>query len=347
MTHSRRLPGLLVALFAIVLAASLSDSAHAQDQEALAMDIITADNLTGQQRNNIDSYVARHGGDLIAGEPAQLATARRALLAPWGVDDATAAFRQHYRAALAEQIDAALASDEVLVRLNGMILAARVELELDEPRLLELLADDSPAVRYWAAAAVRQLAASGRLGSTRQQALVAHLRPRIDAEADAAVLEQLLVALAALSPEHAAEPLLEALNARVAGHVEAPGRSVAPAHSAMQRLHRRLTEADNAPVAARVQLSRTALRYMDALAGALAEHELDASRQRQYARGVALTDHILRTMHSGLGGGGNPPGALTQAIEAGDWEAVRSAVGRWRTLLQQGPYNLDEADLAV
>ena len=349
MTPSRRLSGLL-ALLAIVLGPWLSASSLGQDDEALAMEIITAESLTGQQRNMIDTYVARHAGQILEGQPAQLASARQMLLAPWDVEAATSTFRQHYRQSLAEHVDAALASDSLLVRLNGAILAARIRVDLAEPRLDAILADDSAAVRYWAARALREQAASGQLGAARQQSLAQRLRERIDAESAPAVLEQLLVAMATLPLQHAGEPLLQALNARAARHAEQPGQSVQPEHAAMQQLYRRLIEADNSPAAVRVQLSRAALRYMDLLAATLAdadEEEFDEPVRQQYARCIELADHILRTLHRELGGAGGAPGAVTSAVEAGDWDAVRTAAQRWRDLLQQPPYNLDEAALAI
>ncbi len=348
MTPSRRLSGLL-ALLAIVLGPWLSASSLGQDDEALAMEIITAESLTGQQRNMIDTYVARHAGQILEGQPAQLATARQMLVAPWDVEAATSTFRQHYRQSLAEHVDAALASDSFLVRLNGAILAARIRVDLAEPRLDAILADESAAVRYWAARALREQAASGQLGAARQEALAERLRERIDAEGAPAVLEQLLVAMATLPLQHAGEPLLEALNARAARHAEQPGQSVQPEHAAMQQLYRRLIEADDAPAAASVQLSRAAVRYMDLLAATLADadEEFDEPVQQQYAQCIELADHILRTLHRELGGAGGAPGAVTSAVEAGDWDAVRTAAQRWRNLLQQPPYNLDEAALAI
>ncbi|MEX0885602.1 MAG: hypothetical protein WD009_04100 [Phycisphaeraceae bacterium] len=349
MILSRRVPDALAMLIAVALGLIAGSPALAQDAPQLPTAIITAESLTNQQQGTIDAFVTHRTAQLVDGEPLEVSQARRDLYEPFQVDGATAAFLGYHRDTIASRLDAAFASDRVLVRLNAMILITRMPGRVPEALIDAGLDDSSPAVRYWAARAVREVATAGGLGAGQQQAMLNRLTGRLEAEDATAVVEQLFVALIALPVDVGAQPLLESINHRVSLHAERPGSSVQPERAAMQELFRQLLSAgsNNPPRAAMRQLSRAAVRYMDLLATALEADAVEEHRQQQYADTIALADHLLRTLHAELGGGGSVPAAVTDAVGDADWATVRTAAQRWRGLLQQAPYNFSEDDLGV
>ena len=348
MTVSRRLPEALAILVAFALGLMHGAPAWGQPAEnQLPDEIITAGSLTGGQQETIDDYVTDRTTRLAEGEAPEVSRARRELFEPFQVPDASDAFIDYYSEAIASRLDDAFASDRALVRLNAMILVTRMPGDVADELIDAGLDDESSAVRYWAARAVREIADAGAFGGGQQEAMLDRLRGRLADEDATPVVEQLMMALIALPLDSASEPLVEALNGRVSRHGERPGRSVQPERSAMQELFRRLLAVDNPPSATMQELSRAAVRYMDVLAAALQAEDVEEHRQQQYVDTIELADHIVRTLHEEVGGAGGAPGDVSGAIRNGEWDNVRNAADRWREVLQQSPYNFDADDLAI
>ncbi|MEX0744815.1 MAG: HEAT repeat domain-containing protein [Phycisphaeraceae bacterium] len=346
MRCSRRLPLALAAVLAAVLgsAGTFAPRAMAQQVDQLGSAITEAESLNNQQRTQIDTYIAQWAGLLRDSGDDNVERARRRLLEPLRSGRPSDEFMNHYSNVCGREMAPALSSDDPLVRLNTLIVVRHLTGEAAVPLIDRGLDDESPAVRYWAVKAIKDIASAGRFDRDEQRNRMNRLVEHFGEETSVAVSEQTMLALVELELPEAKTRALEIINERVASHVSEPGRSLQPELAGIHRAYRQTLGASRpAEQGGMLELARTAMRYHD-LAGQQLQRDVDDAEVRDsYVRTIELTDAILRFVHSSLDVG-PPPRPLPPGE---NWDRVRANAEQWRDLLGRPPYNFNEVQLSV
>lgn len=337
MTTGRRLRGILVVATLLLC----SPAAHAQINTTI---ISSTTALTPEQVAAVDEDV-RRGVTLLLNSPDdKIGDARTRLLDPFqrGPSDI---FKRGYSQSVARELQKAMASDRVIVRINAMIIAARME-DGGVAQLAEKgLTDASPAVRYWSAKAISQGVA---VPAEQRAPLLTALTDVMRNETHSEVVEQVLGALVALD---AFDRVLGGLNDRVLIHASKPGLSPMADTESLRRLYQKLVQ----DVAARKtiepatlrELARASYRFLELAATRLDRKTVADELRGEWRNLVEVSDAALRWSAQTAIPQGKQPDAITADIAAGNWAAVLLRVSDWRPLLGREPLNLKAEDLAV
>lgn len=204
-----------------LLAVFAAAPAVAQDGPgSLPQDIVTTTRpFSQEQKRIVNAYVGFWADRLVNAERGGgVAQGRRALLEPFTRPGATATFKDQYSALLITPIKPGATAERVIIRLNTMILVANSYGAYGVDLAAGRLDDKSPAVRYWAAAAIAEAVngAAERQGlpTARQRQLFRAIRGVLTNESACDVREKLYQAMAAMDIAEAQAALLEALDER-------------------------------------------------------------------------------------------------------------------------------------
>ncbi|MDX1681875.1 MAG: hypothetical protein R3336_02035, partial [Phycisphaeraceae bacterium] len=136
-----------ISLVALLILAPIS---VAQAADRIPNDIRTAQQrLQGQQLQVVKQYISTWVSQLSSGDPEAVAEARGQLMEPTS-PGASAIFVTGYSAEAARQLNSLLQHEQMLVRLNTMIVASTLTGSGVADMVVEAVDDPSPAVRYWA-----------------------------------------------------------------------------------------------------------------------------------------------------------------------------------------------------
>lgn len=354
MTDCRRTPWAQATLAAVVVGL-LSSAAVAQNQdpcpERLAPEMLIAENLNSQQQRQITEYAGCWAARIVDADERQITRARMQLREPLGQQGSSTAFNNLYDQVVAEELAPAMQDEREIVRLNTMIVVTRLSRESALPLVADGLADDNPAVRYWAAKAVRNLAGQTQIRSPQRLELLSHLTDLLQQEDAEAIVEQVMLAIVELEIPQAQREMLNAMDGRIRFHMQNPGQPLRAERSAMNRLFQQLiSQAANDPSVEPIirQLAQVALRYHDFAALQLEsrEAELNQRLEDDYRQAIGLTDQILRFIHEGRGQQSAPP-SIANAVRVGDWSYVRAQAEQWRTILSRPPFNFQREQLEL
>ena len=124
--------------------------------------VVTANTaLAGDDQKHIDQYISEKVTELTGGTPEEVVRARHKLIEPLLWAGGTEIFHLAYSSSASHQLSEAINSDDLHVRLNTMIVVN----SLNDAGIVSLirkgLADESPAVRYWAGKSVSQIGNRG------------------------------------------------------------------------------------------------------------------------------------------------------------------------------------------
>ena len=247
-------------------------------QESIPQDILQAKTeLTAVQKTTVDAFVDLQVSRLGSDDPAVVAQGRIGIVDPFFLSTSDF-FKDYFRQAIAQRIVPLIDADGPLItRLNVAIVSAKLTGE-GLVSILENGADDpSPAVRYWIAKAVGTAAGSGAFDTDQQQKVLAVLAERLKTEDASLVLEQILIAIAAIDLPEAIETVLEGLNSRVAFHAANPTAHYKPVLNGMEQLWRKLIGLRSAGTNVNrelYELARVACRYYTLIADQMPDFEL-------------------------------------------------------------------------
>lgn len=173
--------------------------------------------LTTAQQQDINDYTEALAKKLTVGEtPEDISKARQLFFRPYHNTVASTPFRSAYAPAAVKSIAPGMKSSSFAVRLNTIIIAARLEHKSAIQLGIDNLADKEPAIRFWAAAALAGAAGNrfDPMGEADQAKVLGALKPRLAAETVPTVLESLLEAAASLPGPAALDYLLTLLDER-------------------------------------------------------------------------------------------------------------------------------------
>lgn len=308
--------------------------------------------VTSDQLSDIESYLDERIPLLLEGSEAEVVRARRELIEPLSWAGGTPIFHLAYSSATANRLPQAIKAEQLLVRLNAMIIIN----SLNDPGVVTLiksgLEDKSPAVRYWAGKAVNQTI-TNRMSDGEQQSLLEVLTRAMLREKSERVLQRLLVAVVGLDIPEAATRLLDALNKRVALHASNPSMPLGAGLEGLRTLFIKMVGAkandQDAPVQTIRKLAVVAIRYLDLCASLLDMDRASLENQSKYREMIKLSDAILRWSVRQMPpeGGANIPPTVKSDILARNWPLIRLRAEEWKRVLNQAPFGLGPVDLMV
>lgn len=324
----------------------------------LSADIIAAERIDDAMRQEMLDLVSPAMKKLVSGEPEAVSDARGTLLNPLRDASATGVFKQAFSELIAPRIEAAATHENLLVRLNAMILLAQMTDEPSKALVIAGLEDESLAVQRKAMEALRSRVQQYLLmpaNNDRARIGIESAVERISAMLDArpaphpiVVTPAMMVFLDINTPESHAR-LVEHLNQRVAVHAANPGQRFDGELIAIERLARVVTGSRPFPKALAAALNRAALRY-----GRLAIAQLSTGKleTRDAAEAADMLGQCLQALGAVTAAAGiNPPPGQAQVrtwLQEEDWQAIRTLIqDAWPPILSAEPFNLTEQDLAV
>lgn len=187
-------------LAALVVLAMLAP-ARGQQRE-LPPQIVAAGTLGGPEQAQIDDFVRENVALLASEDPAQVKRGRQALLAPLEDRQATVVFRTHYSQQLVPELSRLAGGPTELHAINALVVAGPLATKPAADLAVKYLADPRVAVRYAAAAALRDTfealeQASPAIVPIDATNLVDRLSSGLTTEADARVFDVQVRALGA------------------------------------------------------------------------------------------------------------------------------------------------------
>lgn len=328
-------------------------------QPTISQDTATASApLSTAQIGQIDGFIAFWLNELAQAESTdEVRRARNQIVTQITLPQTSDAFREAFVRSLVTQAQPLLTGGPLVVRLNTMIVMSRARLYGVLELAGQVLGDQNPAVRYWAAKTIEDVISGQPVDgpplprALRQQLLTA-LQQAAAKEAEPATLAQIFSAMAALG---AINEVIQALDSRLPGHVENPDGLLLPERRAMEQLYielvRQLEEQGRAAVEPTIiQLARVSLLYLTVASEQLAGAEqMGAELIEDKRRMVEQADLVLRWAVEQLGQAGVLPPTIRNAVATSDWGAIVGQLDFWRQELTLDPFNfrpgqLDPAD---
>ncbi|MCX5661564.1 MAG: hypothetical protein NTW19_17945 [Planctomycetota bacterium] len=313
--------------------------------------IKSATALNANQQKTLDSFVRSWVDRLTAGEDDQVAEARVRLLDVFQ-KGGTDIFNLGYSAALSRELAKALGSERVGVRLNAIIVTTKL-IDPGAGNLVQTgLKDESPAVRYWAAKALAEMAAKNRLVTSDLPVMLKSVSGALVKEPSPQVVEQLFRVLPVLQVPDAMVRLLQVLNDRVDLEAQTPGAPLRVALQGMQGAFVKLVE-EASKTGGKVQpdtmrvLAKVAYRYMTLAAVELNSGRVPLSRQREYEQMIELGDTILKWVIGQMSGKDAPSTDIKPLIFNKQWPDVLLRADQWNKVLVDQPYKLSSQELEV
>ncbi len=326
---------------------------YAVAQTEISYDVVTATSvLTPAQKLAIEEYLKSKITGLEQGSADEVVQARHKLVEPLTWAGGTEIFHLAYSSAASHHLANAVQSDRVEVRLNTMIVVSA----MNDPGVVSLiqkgLADESPAVRYWAGKAVGHIGAKGRLSDDEQRLLLKTLADALLVETSERVLQRLLVGLVGLSIPEAATQLLNGLNKRVALHAANPNMPLGAALDGLRTLFVKSVQSkvngEDIPIETTRLMALVSYRYL-ALSAAL----LDLNRPSQeaiphYHEMIKLSDAILGWTARQMPPQGAPvPSSVKPDVASENWALIRLRAEEWKRVIETAPFNFGPIDLMV
>lgn len=318
-------------------------------QDRLPPELVTIQAALGpKQQNLIDDYVT-HWTDTLENEAdEQVVEARDQLTEPLGLG-ATDHFLNAYSRAVGGRLGDAVRADRLVSRLNAMIVASRIRKDENVISLIvKGLDDESPALRYWAAKAVRKVAQAPDIAPKPaiQMKLLEQLDMSLRKEQSTVVLEQVFLAMVGVTHGAAVEKVYGGLNHRVRVHVGKPELPYRAERAGMQGLFRRLAEMEAHGVAVGEpfrQIARAAVRYLNLLSKQADGAKLSPDLAKGYSEMAQLCWRVLDYVHQKLESPERAPARPNFFTD--NWKDYHVKALRWREILTKNPFNLTDADL--
>jgi hypothetical protein len=342
MMSNRRCPVLLAAgLLLLSLAA-----ADARGQDRLDASFYTNDSSwSPQQRQTAAAFVSNQVQAMRSGEEGDIAEAKTRLITELTITGANPRFVRQLSDVVVEQLRPLTSSDQLLVRINAMIVAGNVQTPEAMELVLTGLADDNAGVRYLASKAMENLLAGDLLNDPQRERVMDRLQQLAAGEDEVFVVQPLFEAL--LRAGDLAQ-VIEALNQRVAWHAQNPTATLAPERATLQTAFSTLftASAANRPAEQVRELARASARYLLMVARQLEENPDRVSEDRTRFEIVQVAASALEFAHNELRVPGNLPPA-GRAAEQQDWARLVEAGETWIARLQEAPFNFSAEQVTV
>jgi hypothetical protein len=351
---------------ALVLAAWLGVSACSVGAfaQSLPPEVVTASQLTEQQKEQISAFASATLGKLKGTDPAAREDAREALIGPLEAPGVTVAFRIALATpALTKELGTIAASSDDHTAFNALRVAGKLGTPAGVDIVVKGLADKRPAVRAGAGRTMRETirsvvtAAQSPINKSKLENAVDSLAAALATESDPIVAKGLVLALdaprtgapAAFGELHARamEKMAEALAGRlksVPAGAEGAGWSDA-ALSGVDAVKGTFIDVSRASFTSAAGLKKQAATLCGQAMGWVRARvaggaKADGADAKQLVGIASVAESTLILMD-----GRNIPqtlgAAVTTSLEAGSPSAINAATDEWFGRLGQAPFSLD------
>lgn len=309
--------------------------------------------ITSDQRQAISQYIQTLVGQiksLQGDQESQLPRLRQLLVEPLRQPAVSSFFLTAYGNELAGQLAQAMKSDSELIRVNGVILAQRSQ-HLATDLMIAALADECPAVRYWAAKSIGQMQPNN-LPQAIESQLIQALAKASQGEETLPVLQRMLGAFNELNTPACRQQLLatlaQRLSATPADQTTAPLTELA----ALQEMFRKTAGLEQVDLDRVKSIAQVMYQYLQAAIPAYRKTIAQAEKAgdktageslRQQAEGylqvIDLADAWLPWSLKKLTGESfEPPMRLRQAIDAKQPAELDARWTQWQQIMAQPPF---------
>jgi hypothetical protein len=303
--------------------------------------------LTPDEQQRIRDYAAKWAGNLQSGTDMAVADAKKKLTAPLRRNPRSP-FLTAYRIALIPHLREAISSRRDLVRLNVMIIAEAAKDAKNPDLLVTGIADRSPAVRYWAAAAMTSVIAALPPAETPKQQqeqndlqsqLLAQLVKAMQVEPYEQVVQQCMAALNQLNIPEAAIEVLEAIDGRVVIHLRKPALPLTASLATLRKQMIQVIRQPNPPGNHVHMLMSVSFRYFSLASNMLANDRVPPSNLKDFREMLRRADENMRELAKlqGMRADDLPRPPLGQSLEdlikGRQWQAINLYSAEWKTLL--------------
>lgn len=316
--------------------------------------------LTTEDTTAIDTFV--NGWTRILCEstvPTEIAEARRQLIEPLRNPVTSNPVREAYIRSLSAAITGCANAEQSISRLNALIVSA----ELPNATVYALaapgLVDPDPAIRYWSAKAVADVAGKapqGTFDDAQQKQLLASLTKGMGSESSDMILEQMARAIASLSIPEAQNQLLTVLGDRVALFLHQPNTALRVDVKLLSEMQRKLVNADAAGTNIEPQLRQlvtVVAKFAHAVAKMMTEGRVGPDVQPYAVEMMKLADEVFAYARNELDSSVNLGPPLAPLAEANKPTELMLNVLAWvgtadvPGALNQGRIAFTPADLAL
>lgn len=334
-------------LLAPAVALGLLIAAPARAQVDIGQDVKIAASLTAEQAQQVDQYVGEQMNGIISGNPDRVVDGRQKLLSQFRTPGASDAFLNAMSNAVMKSMKEAVEHEELLVRLNAMIVATRLTTPEAIDVLRDALKDDSAAVRFWGAKALRDLVERTELPRNRQMDILQTIEPLIVPEAQVPVVKVHFQTLAEMDIPEARKTLINMLNLRASFHVARPNQPHIATEEGLRQAYLKLATDTGNIRAERKELVRAAYRYLDLISKQLADGDVMADNVANHGEMVNVTYTVLNWGWTNAGGDPKKlPENPKTAVQFKRWQEVRRTVQSFERLLTApGPYQFEPQEL--
>lgn len=327
--------------------------------QPLGQNVIQAQQIDANMRQQIAAWVDPHIGRLTSDDPEQVSEGRRRLTDQLNNPNATPAFVDALSEAITTRLDAAINHDSVQVRMGAQIVLARMTDDKSKALIDAGLVDDNVAVQSWAMRALagrvenwkdREAAGNAPAGLRQKlAAITAQVDAKLNQNPHPIVVKPGYDALLAVDTAEARETLIGQLNKRVQLHAQDPSLSYAPEQSAIGAFASRLAIETPFDQTSATGLTRAAFRYAVLIHNQLKAGDI-MDRRVESAKNM-LGQCVFALGQVAAGARKNAPANQGQAanwIAEDNWAGVQGLiVNDWAVILRAAPFDLTNEDLGL
>lgn len=325
-------------------------------------DIIQAQAITPDMRQQIQAVVGPAMTELIGFDDKTDARAisqmRKKLLDPMESANATPAFLDAFSETITAKMDRAVNHDSELVRMNAMIILARMTDDASLPLINAGLEDKSVAVQRWAMEALRRRVvtwkgreAAGKAPTNLEQKLDTVLK-QVNAilalNPHPIVVAPALQIYLAIDSDGARQALIEQLTNRIDLHANDLKLSYAPEQAVMERFAQLLVVARKFNQDQANGLNRVAFRYARLI---LSQASAEKIGKDHLDDALSMLNQSLTCLAQVTAGSQqNVPAGQAQANNAiinSQWKQLDTLLNEWATILRAAPFNLTDEELGL
>ena len=342
---------------AVCLLSVLFTGFHASAQ-FLDAEIIAAPEISVEMRAKILELVAPATKKIASAEPAEVSSGRNTLLTPFRDVSASTAFKDTFSELITPRLAPAVSHESVLVRINAMIVLAKLT---DEPSMKLIdkgLEDENVAVRRKATEALRSRVRQYLLmpgGNARAVRGIKNAIGKVDALLSSdppphpIVVRPAMLILVDIATNETHTMLAGHLNNRVAMHAAKPGQGFAGEIAALNRLTGVIKGSRTLPLDLAKAVNRAAFRYATLTVDQLIKGKLN---EADSAEAAEMLDQCLKSLAIiTIVAEKNVPEDHSQAtgwLKARDWNNVVTLVAAgWTPILKAQPFSLTDEQLKV
>ncbi|MEL7086966.1 MAG: HEAT repeat domain-containing protein, partial [Planctomycetota bacterium] len=286
------------------------------------------------EREQAQTFVQTQIERVMTGEESAISRGRAALVEALTFPGGTDLYVSQLSETIAQNLAPAMAADDLIVRVNAMVICTYVDHPDALPAIENGLKDPNAGVRYPAANAIANLLAGDGLTNSQRRDALNTLKDLATREQDAFVVKPMLDALAQTQDNAL---VLDVLNDRVQLHAAQPSVVYDAEANTLQVVYTRIYTVTNPPADVVRDLAKVSARYLKLTAGQLAENSIPGDRNRSLKNIMNIAATALRATHEGLAAPGRAPDRPDPAIQQENWQRVVNIADEWVGVLQLPP----------